>query len=140
MLENPPTRKAADTEHLKLIAIFHYIVSGLAAFCACINIHLVIGLFMIFAPEIWPRKQSTSCIHRLVFRWHSFFLYSGWLDFRGPGADCREVHRPSQALPVLAVVACVELHLHALWNRAGGFNSRRPTVKQHLFNQASSLV
>jgi len=53
MLDNPPTpQEKADAEHLKLISIFHYVVSGLAAFFACFPIiHLVVGLFMIFAPQ-----------------------------------------------------------------------------------------
>jgi hypothetical protein len=37
-----------DIEHLKLLAIFHYIVGGLAGLCACLPIiHLVVGLAMI---------------------------------------------------------------------------------------------
>jgi len=41
-----------DREHLRLLSIFHYVVAGLAALCACFPlIHLTIGLFMVFAPE-----------------------------------------------------------------------------------------
>ena len=48
----PNQQQILDNEHLKLLSIFHYVVSGLAAFFACIPIiHLVIGLFFILAPQ-----------------------------------------------------------------------------------------
>src|SRR5882757_6221107 len=41
-----------DAEHLKLVFIFHYVVSGMAALFACIPIiHLVIGL-VILLPDM----------------------------------------------------------------------------------------
>ena len=41
-----------DEEHLRLLSIFHYVVGGLAALFALFPIiHLVLGLFMIFAPD-----------------------------------------------------------------------------------------
>lgn len=41
-----------DEEHLRLLAIFHYVVAGLAALFALFPIiHLVMGLFMVFAPQ-----------------------------------------------------------------------------------------
>ncbi len=40
-----------DLDHLRLLAIFHYVVAGLAALVACFPlIHLVMGLVFIFAP------------------------------------------------------------------------------------------
>lgn len=41
-----------EEEHLRLLSIFHYVVSGLAALFALIPIfHLIFGLIMILAPE-----------------------------------------------------------------------------------------
>jgi hypothetical protein len=41
-----------EEEHLRLLSIFHYVVSGFAALFALIPIfHLIFGLFMILAPE-----------------------------------------------------------------------------------------
>ncbi len=41
-----------DEQHLKLLAIFHYIVGGIIALFSCFPIiHLVIGIIMIIAPE-----------------------------------------------------------------------------------------
>ena len=39
-----------DNEHIRLLSIYHYVVSGAVAFFACIPIiHLVIGLIFIFS-------------------------------------------------------------------------------------------
>jgi hypothetical protein len=41
-----------DQEHLRLLVIFHYVLAGIAAFCASIPIiHLAMGLFMVLSPE-----------------------------------------------------------------------------------------
>ena len=41
-----------DEEHLRLLSIFHYVVGGMAALIALFPIlHLIFGLFMIFAPQ-----------------------------------------------------------------------------------------
>jgi hypothetical protein len=49
-----------DAEHLRLLAVFHYVCAGLLALCACIPlIHLVTGLLMLFAPVIIGPDQNT---------------------------------------------------------------------------------
>ncbi len=49
---NPPPLASDDEQHLRLLAIFHYVVGGLTALCGCFPlIHVTVGLFMIFAPE-----------------------------------------------------------------------------------------
>jgi hypothetical protein len=51
-----------DLEHLRLLAIFHYVVAGLAALVACFPlIHLAVGLLLIFSPETLehgPQKNA----------------------------------------------------------------------------------
>ena len=40
-----------DLQHLKLLSIFHYIVGGMSAMCACFPvIYFIFGLVMIVAP------------------------------------------------------------------------------------------
>jgi hypothetical protein len=42
-----------DVEHLRLLSIFHYVVAGIGALFACFPVfHLVLGLVMLFAPQI----------------------------------------------------------------------------------------
>jgi hypothetical protein len=44
--------RSRDSEHLRILSIFHYIVGGLTALFASFPIiHLAIGIFLIVAPE-----------------------------------------------------------------------------------------
>src|SRR6266446_118091 len=82
MIEPPPNQQQrTDNEHLRLLTIFHYVVSGMTAFFACFPIfHLVIGLFMILAPE----KMGAGNQHPPVFIGWFFvviaacFIVAGW--------------------------------------------------------------
>jgi hypothetical protein len=45
----PPTQRSKDEEHLRLLAIFHYVVAALGALFACFPlIHVAIGLMLFF--------------------------------------------------------------------------------------------
>ena len=48
-----------DLEHLRLLAIFHYIIGGVAALFALFPlIHVGIGLWMLFSPEALNEQQQ----------------------------------------------------------------------------------
>ena len=48
----PNQQQILDSDHLRLLATFHYVVAGMAALFACFPIiHLVVGLFFILAPQ-----------------------------------------------------------------------------------------
>jgi hypothetical protein len=48
-----------DEEHLRLLSIFHYVVSGLTALFACIPIiHLTLGLILILSPKSFTDNHS----------------------------------------------------------------------------------
>jgi hypothetical protein len=48
-----------DTEHLRLLSIFHYIVGGLSALCACFPfIHLAVGIGIV--SHAFPAQQNSS--------------------------------------------------------------------------------
>ena len=71
-----------DEEHLRLLSIFHYVVAGLAALFALFPIfHLILGLFMIFAPDIMsPGKQDVApaLIGWFFVIFASVFITLGW--------------------------------------------------------------
>ena len=73
-------QEAIDNEHLKLLSIFHYIVSGIAALCACIPfIHLAIGLFLIIAPgRLANNNEPPEFIGWFFVTLASFFILVGW--------------------------------------------------------------
>lgn len=142
MLQNPPTpQENTDAEHLRLLAIFHYIVSGLAAFFACIPvIHLVIGLFMIFAPQRFGpgNNQPPAFIGWFFVGMASFIITAGWtfaiLVLIAGRLIARRKH-----YQFCFVVACVECIFMPFGTVLGVFTIlvlNRSTVKQ-LFNPPS---
>jgi hypothetical protein len=68
-------------EHLRLLAIFHYVVGGLVALFACFPIiHLVIGIVFILAPA---RSGSRRDVPPALFGWFfvafaSVMILAGW--------------------------------------------------------------
>jgi energy-converting hydrogenase Eha subunit C len=72
-----------DEEHLRLLSIFHYIVGGITALCACFPlIHLVIGLALVFAPETPSSPEHSTGPDRLVGLFFTLFAVAfiilGW--------------------------------------------------------------
>lgn len=54
-----PTLPNKDDEHLRLLALFHYIVGGLAALFACLPlIHVGMGIMMLRNPEFLAGDQK----------------------------------------------------------------------------------
>ena len=70
-------------EHLRLLTIFHYIVSGIAALFALFPIfHLIFGLIMIFAPQTFHGKGDD--MPPAFFGWFfvifaTVFIALGWI-------------------------------------------------------------
>ena len=73
-----------DLEHLRLLAIFHYVVAGLAALFACVPIiHLVMGLLLIFSPETFEHgrqnRDEMLWVPGLILSViASMFILAGW--------------------------------------------------------------
>jgi hypothetical protein len=63
-----------DTEHLRLLSIFHYVVAGIGVLCSCFPfLYLTIGLFALLSPEKFGqghpdvRNAEADWIFGLVF-------------------------------------------------------------------------
>ena len=55
----PPVLRNNDVEHLKLLAIFHYIVAAIGAMFACFPlIHVVMGVAIVVSPEFMSNGQN----------------------------------------------------------------------------------
>ena len=54
------TDMGGDTDHLRLLTIFHYVVAGLAALFAMFPlIHLAMGLFLVFCAKNFSGPGQT---------------------------------------------------------------------------------
>jgi small-conductance mechanosensitive channel len=70
-----------DEEYLRLLAIFHYVVAGLAALFALFPIfHLVFGLFLILAPDSFPGhgEAPPAFIAWFFVVFAAMFIALGW--------------------------------------------------------------
>jgi len=71
-----------DIEALNLLAIFHYVVAGLAALFACIPlIHFALGVAIVLGKL--PMKDASGNEAPLLFGWFfiilaSVFILAGW--------------------------------------------------------------
>lgn len=74
------TTRAQDTEQLRLLSIFHWVVAGLAALFACLPLfHLFFGIAMITG---WGEFQSQDPVAGVAgwffVAFASVFILSGW--------------------------------------------------------------
>ena len=78
----PNSQQIIDNEHLKLLAIFHYVLGGISALFACIPIiHLVMGLLFILAPQKFGQgsNQPPAFIGWFFVIFASCFILLGWI-------------------------------------------------------------
>jgi len=67
-----------DLEHIKLLAIFHYVVAGMTALFACIPfLHFFMGLALTTGafPDTDPEAQTVG-VFIMVFA--GLFIFAGW--------------------------------------------------------------
>jgi hypothetical protein len=68
-----------DSEHLKLLSIFHYVVAGMAAMVACIPfIHLFMGLALA-TGALGDSDPGTRPVGFAIMAFAAFFIVAGWI-------------------------------------------------------------
>jgi len=72
-----------DEEHLKLLAIFHYVVGAIGALFACFPlIHVTLGAIMAFNPGFFTEGQKgpppPAFVGYLFMLVGAFFILVGW--------------------------------------------------------------
>lgn len=68
-----------DEEHLRLLAIFHYVVAGLTALFACFPlIHLGIGVFMLVKPEAFKPRPPPEFLAWIFIGVAAAIILAGW--------------------------------------------------------------
>ncbi|MEO6994417.1 MAG: hypothetical protein ABI273_12355 [Lacunisphaera sp.] len=76
------TQRAKDEEHLRLLAIFHYVVAGLGALFACFPlIHVAVGLMLFYhrgIPSHGQQGAPPEWFGLLFVVVGGFFVLLGW--------------------------------------------------------------
>ena len=130
-----------DQEHLRLLAIFHFVCAGLVALCACIPlIHLALGVMMLFAPEIFGTRndQPPRVIGLIFVLIAGAFILLGWtlaglLAWAGRCLLRRKAHT---FCLVMAAIACLFMPLGTILGVFTIIVLIRPPVKA-LFEQTT---
>lgn len=104
---------ANDQEHLRLLAVFHYVCAGIMALGACVPlIHLVLGLFMVFSPQTFgPAKgqQPPLFVGWLFIGLASVIILLGWAMalLTAYSGRCLQKRRRYMFSFVIAAIMCV---------------------------------
>ena len=70
-----------DQEHLRLLAVFHYVLAGILAIFACFPLlYVLMGLFFVFAPaKMDPHSQPPPAFIGWIFvAFGLVFSFVGW--------------------------------------------------------------
>jgi hypothetical protein len=98
-----------DQEHLKLIAIFHYVVAGMAALFACFPlVHFGIGLALStgWLPANDPESRFIGVIFMVIA---GLFVVAGWVyaALMVVAGRCVATRRRRTFCLVMAAVSCL---------------------------------
>lgn len=131
-----------DEDHLRMLAIGHYVVGGLLAFVACIPlIHLTIGLMIVFRPEMFgdPAKQP-AIIGWLFAGIAAVLILAGWFlaILIICAGRCLHRHRYYTFCFIMACLACMFMPIGTALGVLTLIVLVRPTVKQ-LFEKPAAL-
>jgi len=78
-MNEPPVPPNQDEEHLRALAIIHYVFGGLTALFACIPfIHLGIGVFMLVKPEAFKPRPPPELLPWLFIGLATALILAGW--------------------------------------------------------------
>lgn len=123
-----------DQEHLRLLAIFHFVVAGLTALFACLPLlHLALGVLLLFAPEIFGsgREQPPRIIGFVFVLIATFFIVLGWMlaGLLAWTGRCLLRHKARTFCLVMAAVTCLFMPLGTILGAFTILVLTRPSVK-----------
>jgi hypothetical protein len=129
-----------DTEHLKLLAIFHYVVGAVSALFACFPfIHFFIGLGIVagWFPDTDPGAEKFGIFFMVIA---SFFILMGWI-YAGllivAGRFLSRRQHQTFCL-VVAGISCVFLPFGTVLGVFTIIVLMRPSVRELFGNQSNS--
>jgi hypothetical protein len=134
-----------DQEHLRLLAIFHYVVAGFAGLFACLPMmHLALGIAIVCGalPEQPKQSELPPFVGWLIILMASLFILAGWTFTACIVAAGRSLARHKRYTFCL-VVAAIECWFMPFGTVLGVFTIIilvRPSVKQLFEQQSSSLA
>jgi len=128
-----------DEEQLRLLAIFHYVVAGMAALFALFPIfHLIFGLFIVLSPAKFAGKGEPPPVFLgwIFIGFAVVFITLGWLFAGFVFAAGRALHKRKRHLfcTVMGGVECLFMPFGTVLGLFTILVLSRPSVKA-LFSQ-----
>lgn len=135
---NPPAPAVnQDEEHLRLLAIFHYVVAALTALFSCFPfIHLGIGVFMLVKPEAFKPKPPPEFLAWILIGVAAAIILTGWVLALFFVLAGRNLSRRRRYLfcQVVAGIGCIFMPFGTVLGVFTLLVLARPSVKE-LFHQ-----
>jgi hypothetical protein len=136
-----PDNIQQDADHIRLLAIFHFVIAGLVALAACIPLlHLVLGIVILVAPESFgsgndgvPRAVGLVFVLVAIVISFAGWTFAGCLACSG---RCLLRHKSYTFCLVMAAVACLMVPLGTILGVLTILVLLRPTTKT-LFGQSA---
>jgi hypothetical protein len=138
-----------DTEHLRLLAIFHYVAAGLAAFFSLFPlIYTTIGVIFVFVARHGtpkPREELPPEFLGWIFVGIGSFLFLVGDSHVDLHSDRRTMPLASQRLFLRAGDGLHRMSLCSVWNYSRGLYDCRPFARvgegiiPHSFDAATEL-
>jgi hypothetical protein len=130
-----------DLQYLKLLSIFHYVVSGLVALFACIPIvYIAIGILAVYAPGT---MNSEGDVMPALFGWIFIIIGASLIVFGWAFAVCiicagrylaRQIHY--MFCMVMAAIECIFMPFGTVLGVFTIVMLAKPSVKE-MFEQAA---
>lgn len=134
-ISDSPAPDSTDLEHLKLLAIFHYIVGGLVMLFGCLGLfYVVFGIFLLVDPEALSRKGeppppllgAALSIMGLVFTLGGW-IFGGLMIYSG---RCLRAQKKWMFSLIIAAISCLQVPVGTLLGVFTIVVLSRPSVKR----------
>jgi hypothetical protein len=135
--ESPPPASSADADHLKLLAIFHYIYAGLIALGGCCgSIYIFVGLLMA-TGQMDGQNPPPQEVGWMMSGMGAFFMLLAWGMALLVGMAGRYIQQRRRRLYciIVAAIICVNIPIGTALGIFTLVVLSRPSVKQ-LFGDA----
>ena len=137
----PSEREIIDTEQLRLLSIFHYVLGGMHVFFSCfLIIHFVLGLVMATAPHVLGERGGgpPTWFGLLMSLFAGCAMLAGWLvgGLTIYSGVCIKRRRYRTFSLVMAVLNCLSIPFGTALGIFTGIVLLRPSVMKLYAEQA----
>ncbi len=141
-------QRQQDEDHLRLLALFHYIVGGITAAFSCIFLlHFFMGIAMLTHPQAFASKNGSGDGMDQFGGWLFTIIgggavFGGWTigGLTAYAGKCLKERKGSTLLMVISVLNCLNMPIGTALGVFTIVVLSRPTVKALFAGQPADIV